>query len=427
MQRCGALMRGYPESGNMDVLFVTYGGGHVQMVLPVAQALQAQGVRVCVFPMTTAIALVDAAGLPYFTYADLPLMSDPRVQEAGARLAADMPPGGPLPLVETQAYMGCNYRDMEASLGVVEAAAKWVDGGRTHFYPLATMKAVIDDLRPRLVVTTNSPRSERAAIEAATSLEVPAVVMVDSFAIHEVKWLSRPTFGQKLLVLDERVKQMMIRHGRSAGDITVTGNPAFDRIYDPAVIADGRSMRQERGWGRDGRQTILWASNPEPLVHPFTGEPADPTLPRTVENYLRILVLKNPLLELVIRRHPSEDQIIASGNRIHISRRSEDVHALIHAVDLVVVLTSTVALQAYLAGTPVISVAGSVFTKETPYGDLGMATTVHELNDLGPILAKILPTINRSEEIVPTSQFNRALNKVVSAINKQLAGVRPEA
>ena len=424
MQRCGALMGGYPESGTTDVLFVTYGGGHVQMVLPVAQALQAQGVRVCVFPMTTAIALVDAAGLPYFTYADLPLMRDPRVQAAGARLAAGMPPGGPLPLVETQAYMGVNYRDMEASLGVVEAAAKWVDGGRQHFHPLATMKAVIDDLRPRLVATTNSPRSERAAIEAATSLGVPAVVMVDTFAMHEVKWLSRPTFGQKLLVLDESVKDMMIRHGRSAGDITVTGNPAFDSIHDPAVIAAGSSIRQIRGWGRDGRQTILWASNPEPVVHPFTGEPADPTLPRAIENYLRTLVLNNPLLELVIRRHPSEDQIIASGDRIHISPRSEDVNALIHAVDLVVVLSSTVGLQAYLAGTPVISVEGSVFTKDAPYGDLGMATPVQELDDLGPILTKILPSLNRSEEFVAPTQLTPALNKVVSEINKQLAGAR---
>ena len=51
-------MRGYPESGTTDVLFVTYGGGHVQMVLPVALALQKRGVRVCVFALTTAIALV---------------------------------------------------------------------------------------------------------------------------------------------------------------------------------------------------------------------------------------------------------------------------------------------------------------------------------------------------------------------------------
>ena len=101
-------MRGYPAPNSIDVLFVTYGGGHVQMVLPVAQALHAQRIRVCVFAMTTAIAVLDEAGLPYFTYADLPLMRNPLVQAAGVRLAAEMPPSGPLPLAETIAYMGSN-------------------------------------------------------------------------------------------------------------------------------------------------------------------------------------------------------------------------------------------------------------------------------------------------------------------------------
>jgi hypothetical protein len=413
-------MRGYPASSSTDVLFVTYGGGHVQMVLPVAQALYAQGIKVCVFAMTTAIEVVDAAGLPYFTYADLPLMRDPLVQTTGVRLAAEMPPGGPLPLAETIAYMGVNYHDMEVSLGVVKAAAKWRDGGRQHFHPRATMQVVISDLKPRLVVSTNSPRSERAAIEAATALKVPAVIMVDMFALQEVKWLARPNFGRQLLVLDGSVKDMMIRHGRPAADITVTGNPAFDGLHDPARIAAGAYMRQIRGWGRDGRLTLLSASTPEPALHPFTGEPADPTLPRAIENHLRVLVTANPMLELVIRRHPNEDQFITQGDRIHTSPKSEDINALIHAVDLVVVTCSTVGLQAYLAGTPVISIEGSVFTKDAPYGDFGMATSVLSLDGLGPILTKILPSLARAKEHTPPHPVIPAVDKVMAEINKWL-------
>ncbi|WGV15420.1 hypothetical protein [Fuscovulum ytuae] len=33
------MTRGYPQARSLDVLFVTYGGGHVQMVLPVAHRL----------------------------------------------------------------------------------------------------------------------------------------------------------------------------------------------------------------------------------------------------------------------------------------------------------------------------------------------------------------------------------------------------
>ncbi|MFT7493376.1 MAG: hypothetical protein ACI9RO_000822 [Alteromonas macleodii] len=418
-------MRSYPIPGSVDVLFVTYGGGHVQMVLPVAQALQAQGVRVCVFAMTTAIAVVEAAGLHYFTYADLPQMQDTRVQAAGRRLADDMPPGSPLPLAETHAYLGVNYRDMEATLGVVQAAAKWADGGRQHFHPRATMEVVINGLRPRLVVTTSSPRSEQAAIEAATALGVNAMAMVDMFALQEVKWLARPNFGKQLLVLDESVKDMMIRHGRPAADIIVTGNPAFDGLSEPTVVAAGTYMRQTRGWGRDGRVTVLSASTPEPELHPFTGEPASPRLPRAIENRLRTLVTANPLLELVIRRHPSEDQFVVQGDRVYTSPRSEDINALIHAVDLVVVTCSTVGLQAYLAGTPVISVEGSVFTKDAPYGDFGMATPVQALDNLGPVLTKMLPSLARANERTVRARVALAVDKVLSEINEWLEQDKP--
>ena len=135
------------------------------MALPVAQALHVKGIRVCVFAMTTAIAVVDEAGLPYFTYADLPLMRNPLVQATGVRLAAEMPPGGPLPLAETIAYMGSNYHDMVVSLGVDKAAVKWGDGGRQNFHPRATMQAVISDLKPRLWWYPQTlPGPNRAAI-----------------------------------------------------------------------------------------------------------------------------------------------------------------------------------------------------------------------------------------------------------------------
>ena len=64
------------------------------------------------------------------------------------------------------------------------------------------------------------------------------------------------------------------------------------------------------------------------------------------------------------------------------------VNALIHAVDLVVVTCSTVGLQAYLAGTPVISVEGSVFTKDASFGEFGMATPARDIAALGPDLIR---------------------------------------
>ena len=390
MQDVEGRGRGLPSVGSVDVLCIAYGGGHIAAMLPVARALQGVGIRVCLFALTTAIAPTARSGVAHFTYADLPEARSPRAQAHGARLAAEANGPGILPSAETEAYLGVNYADMESALGAAEAARRWAEGGRQVFFPKATMRAVLDRVRPRLVVATNSPRSERAMTEAASEAGIPAVTLVDLFALHAVEWIARPGFGTHLYVLDEGVKRHFVDHGRPAAEITVTGNPAFDTLHDPETRAAGLALRRARGWGRDGRPVVLYASSGEPKRHPFTGAPADPALPRRIETRLRAMLADGPWMDLVLRRHPSEDQEIAPGDGVHASPREDDVNVLLHAVDAVVVTCSTVGLQGHLVGKPVLAVEGSVFNADAPYAAFGMATRVPALDDLEPILRGVL-------------------------------------
>lgn len=376
-----AGLRGLPEPGTLDVLFVAYGGGHIQAIVPVAQRMQAQGYTISVFAVTTATAVAEASGLPHFSYSDLPQASDADVQREGARLAAAFPPGGPIPIEETRAYMGINFMDLVQQHGAEKAHALYEAAGRQNFYPIRTMTACLEHLAPKLVVATNSPRSEQAALQAAGDLGLPSLCIVDMFALQEIAWLKTPGFGTKVCVLNDGVRDMFLREGRPADEIEITGNPAFDGIHDPAVIQAGRDLRQTRGWDGE-RFTVLYASTPEPARHPFTGEAGDPTLSFRVEERLREIFRDRPDLELVLRRHPNEDQEIAPGERVFTSGRSEDVNALIHAVDMVVVTCSTVGLQAYLAGVPMVSVECSVISKDAPYGDFGMSCSVPSIEAL---------------------------------------------
>lgn len=410
------MKRGYPQPNSVDVLFVTYGGGHVQAVLPVAQALHEQGVKVCVFALTTAISAVSKTDVPFFSYADLPRSKQNEVQAIGQRLAADMPSNGVLPYEETVAYLGVNYADMELQHGAEQAAHLWDNGGRQHFSPLPTMIDIISDIAPKIVMATNSPRSEQAAISAASQLGVTGLCLVDLFALHAVSWLSKPSFGKQLFVLNEAVKEMFVENGRPEIDVVVTGNPAFDGIFDPVVVAAGAEMHRTRQWGDEGRLTVLYASSPEPEKHPFTGVAANPALPRAIEDHLRLLVAQDERLELIVRRHPSEDQDIKLGNRIHASPRADDINALVHAVDLVIVTCSTVGLQAYLAGTPVISLECSVFSPDAPYGEFGMSTSVEDIHGLHDAIAQFEPK-NPNTVVVPK---DTALEKVTLAVKAHL-------
>lgn len=380
-----ASLRGLPEPRTLDVLFVAYGGGHIQTIVPVAQMLQAQGYNISVFAITTAIAVSQASGLPHFSYSDLAQASDEDVQREGARLAAAFPAGGPIPIEETRAYMGINYMDLVQQHGLDEANVLYEAAGRQNFFPINHMTSWLEHLRPKLVIATNSPRSEYAALQAAGDLGILSLCIVDMFALQEIAWLKTPGLGTKVCVLNEAVRDMFLREGRPEDEIEITGNPAFDGIYDPAVIQAGHDLRKASGWGA-GRFTILYANSTEPSRHPFTGEAGDTTLPCRIEQRLRDILKDRPDLELVLRRHPSEDQEVEPGDRIYTSAHSEDVNALIHAVDMVVITSSTVGLQAYLAGVPVVSIECSIMSKDSPYGDFGMACSVPSLEALEAVL-----------------------------------------
>jgi CDP-glycerol glycerophosphotransferase (TagB/SpsB family) len=149
-----------------------------------------------------------------------------------------------------------------------------------------------------------------------------------------------------------------------------------------------------RGWD-DGLRTILWASQVEPERHPFSGSIGDSSLPYRIEHYLRDFVAENPGFRLVVRYHPSQQEVFIEHAAVHLSRSDEDLGALLHAVDVAVVTTSTVGLEAALAGLPVISVDCSVFTEDAPYSRMGIATGVPQVEALGDTLRGLWTSAGR--------------------------------
>lgn len=363
------------------LLFVSYGGGHIAMQLPVALRARDAGYRVTVLALTTAAKAVVDAGLDCVGYNDLWSYAASDAAAYGEVLCPNADCGGPVSIAETKAYHGINFSELVAEVGESEAYSKFEAHGRHAFLPAKFMSRVLRGIRPDVVIASNSPRSEQAAILAARELAIPAICLVDLFALQEYKWIARPAFADKICVLNEAVRQFFIAHGRSGGELTVTGNPAFDPIILPETISSGHSLRRSRGWD-DGKINVLWASQVEPLAHPFDDAKGDPMLPRKIENILREVISERNDMRLVVRYHPNENIDFAPGLNVDFSPRAEPLHALLHAVDIVVVTGSTVGLEAYIAGRPVVSVDLSIFTADAPFSAMGIATGVSTLNEL---------------------------------------------
>lgn len=402
------------------ILFVAYGGGHVALLAPVARALQKANRPFVFLALTTAGAYLEQLGIPHIGFRDFEEAHDPDVQNFGVMLAKDLPKGGSVPHEESVAYLGLNFRELAREHGEDKAHAIFKDKGRQAFLPVSLFERFLKKLHPSLLVTTNSPRCERASILAANRVGVKAICIVDLFAIQEVQWIGVPGYADRICVLNESVQKFLIEHNRNQEEIVITGNPAFDRLYSEQTINASVQLKTNRGWNGESL-TILWASQIEPEQHPFTKRIGDPSLPRRIEAYLRNFLANNQNFRLVVRYHPSEREVFKNGPRIEFSPVSEDLGALLHAVDIVVVTASTVGLEASLIGRKVISVDNSIFTDDAPFSKMGISTGVQRVEDIGPELLKYAASKNLAASSIdatvpPESSSTQKILQVIDSL-----------
>jgi hypothetical protein len=381
----------------MKVLFVSYGGGHIEMCLPVMQALRqiAPDCTLRLMALTTAFDVAQAAGEQPFGYRDLCDHPDlARAREYGERLLAE-PLHSAISREESLAYLGFNFLEWVAADGEAAAWQHWEAGGRHAFLPFQFFRQLLLQEQPDVVVATNSPRSEQAALQAAASLGIPTLSMIDLFALPGDPYLARQVHASKIAVLADATRVNLIAAGVQADRIVVTGNPAFDALKSPASFDDGRAWRQALGW-RD-QHVVFWAGH----LEPDDAEPIyrrEARLGQDVQDKLVQWVESRSDVCLAVRYHPNEWQRFVPPRqhpRVHWSQPDkENLLPVLMASDQVVVQATTVGLQAAVVGKRVISLSFSPLVQRTgmDYAKFGMAIGAGTPEDLVKILEQGIPT-----------------------------------
>jgi UDP-N-acetylglucosamine 2-epimerase len=400
------------------IFVITYGGGHVNMVIPILRHLETiPEYKIEVLGLTTAGPVLEKEGIPCFGFRHFIEDQDTEALEWGKRLAQGMQEGK-VPQEETLAYLGLSYMDLIQRHGENKADKLYTELGRQAFCPLTVLERILKKVQPDLVITTNSPRAEKAAILSARKFNIPSVCLVDLFGLWEVEWIKDPQYADKVCVLSECVKNIFVNAGRNPDDIVITGNPAFDRLAQQSLKKKSRELRIQKNW--EDSKVILWCSQPEPQVHPLTGNPGDPELPRKIENILIDLLPRHPQWRLVFRPHPNDNvQFHNLPERVEVSSSKDDLEVLLHAIDCIVTMTSTVGLQGAMLGKPFLAIEMSVFTPDAPYSDMGIAYGVDKLMDIEKALINILDK-NWRPEIPPPISDGRATNNVIRVIQAML-------
>ena len=407
-----------PLKKDIDFLIVSYGGGHIRTVLPVAEELIKKGFSVCVFALTTAIEEVNKTNIPFFSYKDLPQANNSTAISYGKFLSNEIENKGIIDFDETIAYLGINFLDLSKQYGKNKARKLWKDKGRQAFNPIHTMTDVLRQIKPKWLITTNSPRSEKAAINAARLQNIKSICICDLLVVPESKWLKDRNFANYLFVINKEVKNMLVKLGRPKEDIIITGNPAFDSIFDSSNLASANQYKKLNRIN-PAHKVILYASSPEPKTHPFNKKTGDIELPAKIERILLEYVNKNKNVSLILRRHPSQNQNIEISERVFKSNLETSFNVMVHVPDLIIQVASTTGMQAILAKKLLLNIDCSIFTEDTPYTSMGLGVGVDSLEELPDAITKILA----SDEVKP-SEINfetQALKKTVNQIEKLIS------
>ncbi|WP_372738512.1 hypothetical protein [Neptunomonas sp.] len=387
------------------IIFVSYGGGHIKSLLPVIKRFIADSnYSVTVLGLTTAVIDLKDEGIDYIGFADF---SEFDTEYYAKKILFDISTTSDVvPIRETIAYHGLSFKELIEEKGETEALRLYSEIGRQAFLPIKTLKKIFEAVLPDLVVSTISPRAERAALLAAKELNITSLCLIDLFNTVSIKRAAERGYGTKVAVISQSVKSQLMELGRDDSEVVVTGNPAFDYLV---------KIRRHKNSGRT--KTILWASQVEPALNPFTYEVGDSSLPSKVEDALLRFVEMNNEWRLVIRPHPNEpNQKKFTHPRVIYRPYPEPLAEILQSMDVVVTLTSTVGLEARLLGIPVVTVDMSVFSEYTPFERNNLSVGVRSLNELGNAIVSSQYLLNGKPDGYP--ELGCFTDNVVSLIEQ---------
>lgn len=369
------------------ILMVCYGGGHVTIIEPLYQHLKSK-YSVTILALTMAATYLKKKNIPYVTFYDFKEFFPPQVAEYGKVLTKSMGHNDQIRLEDSIYYMGCSYFDLVTRLGEDKANACYALKGRGIFYPEGTLNRIISVLSPDVVVTTNAPRAERAALSAAKKHAIPTLCINDGIWIEGgtsgVLDIANDRLANTICVLSEAVKENILKRTTSVGgNIVVTGTPVFDSV-----------MQTKRRASNDGIPRILFAdcSLPEylPQYPEFT---ADPTFGDRVRSKLNELAGKYQWI-VYFRPHPNQEVDYSKYKHIKISDSSDPLHARLANSDVVVTNISTVGVEGKAMGLGLVSLEGTVYNRFNSFNALGMSSPVFDEEDLYPAIIKELDNLN---------------------------------
>lgn len=367
---------------NKKILFVAYGGGHINMILPIAKQCIFEGFKVDILGLTGAKLKAESEGIDCLGYKNFVSREEEKIIfNAGENLLNDNHnPDSGIDEKESLSYLGTNWLENETRYGKEVTQRIYIKAKRHSFLPINFLKKVLTKGNYDLLITTNSPKSERAALIAADHLNIKSIRLEDLFfddnlqkEIIEMlgndyystigKFRSSPT---KIFVMCEYTKRIyeeqkdILLLDTSKKDVVVTGQPILEKIHNNSIKS--KIIEQKK----DYEELILWAHQNDTID-------AKEIL-NLLENWLYKYSSRKK--KLAFKFHPLENEVIKKNiidqfktiNSNFIVINDEDnICDWISASSLLISQGSTAMLEAFFLKKPTIILDPNSLRRNFPY------------------------------------------------------------
>lgn len=398
------------------ILFVMYGGGHFQTLIPLVNRLNTR-YQVDVIGLGMASPLLYEKGIRHKKVSDFVEFND---IITGIKFVDEFHHSGQgINLIDTISYYGVGYNSLIQMFGQEKAELLFKNYERRVFLPIDFFEKILSETKYELLITTNtSSRYERAALYASKRLNIPSLAIEDLFGsatsydlcgtifaknkddyellknrglpsvyfdsnyndeklfncplydrgLDKTLWFKfkRDVFANYICVISEYVKKSLILKGVLANSIFVTGNPKYDCVNiknHPAAVIKENSAKY----------VIL-----------YTTQPTD-NRDKIIKYLANEFVFGNKIM-LIIKPHPVDridysDMISNSPNEqnITIVSRDADIYSLIDSSDVVLTEYSTTGLDAVFRDRDVITIA---LDEIVPYSKASVAFNIQYIEEL---------------------------------------------
>lgn len=360
------------------LLFVTYGGGHATMVAPVIEHIQkesSENFKCVALALTMAGPLFEARGIPYLGFKDFLRDDDDAARAYGVDLIKNShSPHTGISYEESVAYLGLSYADLVAQHGESEASKLVQQKGRMAFLPVPTLRRIIAQVKPDVVVTTNSPRAELAARLVAKESGIPTVGLTDLVGKDLVPLEANHLCIASRSAMHHYQNSPVIR----AEHFHLTGNPAMDKTLQYRGPIDFQ-WRNRFFPSHIAHKPFVLSSEQSEYTH-LDGTWRQFSASTMLHNLDRLYdaCRANDAI-LLVRPRPS---ISPDLYRYWITFRQPDtvfmadqfdLHPLLKACNLVVANTSTILLDMLYMDRPVLLLHYPEGTTHLPLDELGIA------------------------------------------------------